>query len=81
MAIFKSKDEKDVKGSAAVKESTENQDSQGPTHDEIALLAYGIYLDRGGSEGGELEDWLEAEKRLLSERVHRLAPKSKSTTA
>jgi hypothetical protein len=81
MAILKSKEEKDVKGSAAAKESTENQDSQGPTHDEIALLAYGIYLDRGGSEGGELEDWFEAEKRLFSEWAHRHAPKSKSTAA
>ena len=52
MAIFKGKDEKDIKGSTAAKESTENQDSQGPSHDEIALMAYGIYLDRGGSEGG-----------------------------
>jgi hypothetical protein len=81
MAIFKGKDEKDIKGSAAAKESTENQDSQGPTHDEIALMAYGIYLDRGGSEGGELEDWFEAEKRLLSEWAQNRAPKSKSTAA
>ena len=81
MAIFKSKDEKDVKDSAASTETSGNQDSQGPTHDEIALLAYGIYLDRGGSEGGHLEDWFEAEKRLLSERLHRQAPKSKSTAA
>jgi hypothetical protein len=81
MAIFKGREEKDVRASAASSESTGNQDSQGPTHDEIAILAYGIYLDRGGSEGGELEDWLEAEKRLLSERVHRLAPRSKSTAA
>ncbi len=81
MAIFKGKDEKDITGSAAAKQPAESQDSQGPTHDEIALLAYGIYLDRGGAEGGELDDWFEAEKRLLSEWAHRLAPKSKSTTA
>jgi hypothetical protein len=81
MAIFKGKEEKDVRASAAPSESAGNQDSQGPTHDEIALLAYGIYLDRGGSEGGHLEDWLEAEKRLLSEWAENRAPKSKSTAA
>lgn len=81
MAIFNSKEEKDIKGSASSTETSGNQDSQGPDHDEIALLAYGIYLERGGSEGRELEDWLEAEKRLVAEWAHRHAPKSKSTTA
>jgi hypothetical protein len=33
-----------------------------PTHEEIALRAYEIYLKRGGGSGGELNDWLAAEK-------------------
>jgi hypothetical protein len=35
-----------------------------PTQEEIALRAYEIYLKRGGENGGELEDWLAAEKEL-----------------
>jgi hypothetical protein len=81
MAIFKRKNEEDIKGKVAPNESPEYQDAQGPTHDEIALMAYGIFLDRGGAEGGESEDWFEAEKRLLSERAQNRVPKSKSTAA
>jgi hypothetical protein len=33
-----------------------------PTHEEIALRAYEIYLKRGGESGRELNDWLAAEK-------------------
>jgi len=36
-----------------------------PTHEEIALRAYQIYLERGGSPGNELEDWTQAERELL----------------
>jgi hypothetical protein len=35
-----------------------------PTHEEIALRAFEIYLKRGGESGGELDDWLAAEKEL-----------------
>jgi hypothetical protein len=30
----------------------------------IAAEAYAIYLERGGAHGHDLEDWLEAERRL-----------------
>ncbi len=36
-----------------------------PTHEEIALRAYQIYLERGGAPGNELEDWTRAERELL----------------
>lgn len=36
-----------------------------PTHEEIALRAYHIYLERGGAPGNELEDWTRAERELL----------------
>ena len=36
-----------------------------PTHEEIALRAYEIYLERGGAPGHELEDWVRAERELL----------------
>lgn len=41
----------------------------GPTPDEIAEEAYKIYLGRGGEHGRDLEDWLEAERRLTSPRA------------
>ena len=39
-----------------------------PTHEEIAPRAFEIYLKRGGESGGELEDWLAAEKELTESR-------------
>jgi hypothetical protein len=39
-----------------------------PTPDEIAAEAYRIYMGRGASDGQDMEDWLEAERRLSEER-------------
>lgn len=36
-----------------------------PTHEEIALRAYEIHLERGGAPGYALEDWLRAESELM----------------
>jgi Protein of unknown function (DUF2934) len=38
------------------------------SHDEIQRLAYHIYLSRGGEQGHEVEDWLQAERELKSKR-------------
>lgn len=35
-----------------------------PTHEEIALRAYEIYLERGGAPGDALQDWTRAEREL-----------------
>jgi hypothetical protein len=35
-----------------------------PTYEEIAEAAYHRYLNRGGSDGRDFEDWIEAEKSL-----------------
>lgn len=35
-----------------------------PTHKDIELRAYEIYLQRRGEDGNELNDWLAAEKEL-----------------
>lgn len=45
-----------------------------PTHEEIALRAYEIYLERGGAPGDALQDWTRAE-RELSEKNNK--PKGK----
>ncbi|MBY0249160.1 MAG: DUF2934 domain-containing protein [Nitrospiraceae bacterium] len=35
---------------------------------EIALRAYELYLQRGGTDGHEVEDWLRAEREVLSKQ-------------
>ena len=39
-----------------------------PTHQEIALRAYHIYLERGATPGNQLEDWTRAERELTEEQ-------------
>ncbi len=36
-----------------------------PTHEEIELRAYQIFIERGGEPGHDVEDWLQAESELL----------------
>jgi len=40
-----------------------------PTPDEIAAEAYFIYCERGCYDGRDMEDWLEAERRLSARRA------------
>jgi hypothetical protein len=35
-----------------------------PTHEEIAARSYELYLERGGGDGHDVEDWLQAEQQL-----------------
>jgi Protein of unknown function (DUF2934) len=35
-----------------------------PTHEEIARRAFEIFLARGGEDGRDVEDWLQAEQEL-----------------
>lgn len=39
-----------------------------PTYDEIAAEAYARYVSRGGADGGDIADWLEAEQMLREQR-------------
>ncbi len=49
--------------------SSSNADSSDdPTYDEIAEAAYQRYLQRGGSDGRDFDDWLEAERELKARR-------------
>jgi hypothetical protein len=36
----------------------------------IQMLAYEIFLSRGGHDGNDLADWLEAERVVLSDVAH-----------
>ena len=55
---------------AAANMSTSNAIANGetPTYDEIAEAAYQRYLQRGGADGRDFDDWLEAERDLKARR-------------
>jgi hypothetical protein len=38
--------------------------SSQPTREDIERRAYEIYVERGGGEGREMDDWLQAEREL-----------------
>jgi hypothetical protein len=46
------------------------RDTNGPIvkHEEIEKRAYEIYLQRGGGDGRDLDDWFAAEQELDHER-------------
>lgn len=51
--------------------SSPSEDAGGaynPTYDEIAEAAYQRYLRRGGTDGQDFDDWLEAERELKARR-------------
>ena len=39
-----------------------------PTEDEVRVRAYHRYLERGGTHGNDIGDWVEAERELRLER-------------
>ena len=45
-------------------------DSMGsePSEEDIRMRAYSRYLERGGGDGQDFEDWLEAERELKGGR-------------
>ena len=49
-----------------------------PTHEEIALRAYHIYLQRNGAPGNPFEDWKRAEQELVREAAKPKARARKS---
>jgi Protein of unknown function (DUF2934) len=38
---------------------------------EVARRAYAHFLQRGGAEGHDVDDWLTAERELMEERANR----------
>ena len=51
-----------------------------PTHEEIELRAFQIYVGRGGAPGNDLEDWLQAEFELI-EKYGKTGQTAKATVA
>jgi hypothetical protein len=53
------------------------------TLERIEQRAYELYLERGGEDGGDLADWLAAERELteLPEQPNSNAPQARATAA
>ena len=50
--------------------SLEDRPAEGsPTREEIELRAYQIYMERGGADGQDMDDWLQAERELVERSV------------
>jgi len=49
-----------------VEASFEPQAIAGKDRTKVAVLAYGLYEQRGREDGHDLDDWLEAEQRIGS---------------
>jgi hypothetical protein len=54
---------------AADMSGTANADRGNPGYDEIAEAAYHRFLRRGGQDGGDIDDWIEAERELRQRRA------------
>jgi hypothetical protein len=52
-----------VQGDASDRTTSASMSSE-PSEEDIRIRAYHRYLERGGGEGMEYDDWLEAEREL-----------------
>lgn len=46
-------------------------DSAAPSHEEISLRAHQLWCQQGCPQGHDLDNWLEAQRQLLSEYANR----------
>ena len=51
-----------------LKPPTQPQRAQAGREEEIARVAYALYLQRGGDHGHDFEDWLNAEAIVRKQR-------------
>lgn len=53
-----------------------------PTAEQIEQRAYELYLERGGADGGDVDDWLAAERELteVSEESVSAAPRARAAS-
>jgi hypothetical protein len=52
-----------------------------PTREEIELRAHQIYAERGGADGRDVEDWLQAERELLDEKYGKTGRMAKAVSS
>ena len=55
-------------GSGSVQDRKPSAQAHTPSADEIAQAAYQRYLSRGGRDGSDFDDWIEAERELTTRR-------------
>jgi hypothetical protein len=63
---------------AATPRPKKSRVAKSPAHEEIALRAYHIFLERRGAPGNPFEDWARAERELLEQKPKRATPRRKS---
>jgi len=54
---------------------------QSPRPEQIAARAYQLYLERGRTNGHDVDDWLQAEYELMQLPVRKLAEIERPTVA
>jgi hypothetical protein len=54
----------EVRANAIQSDAENTSADQAPSHEQIRLRAYEIFLERGGFPSNELDDWLQAEREL-----------------
>jgi hypothetical protein len=58
-----------VTGTERLESADDRSERSGhPSYEEIAQAAYERYLRRGGTDGRDFDDWIEAERELREER-------------
>ena len=45
--------------------SVPTEKSPHPTHEEIELCVFQIFIERGGADGHDVDDWVQAEQELV----------------
>ena len=65
----------------AIIRSSEQVDGGSPedVHSRIAQLAYSLYEQRGGEHGHDVEDWIQAERTVLTSHNHVAAKMDESS--
>jgi hypothetical protein len=67
-------------GTAPTRSTTESTGKKSPTWEEIQVRAYEIYLERGGTDGSDLEDWLRAEREFQQSTTSKSRESSSTAT-
>lgn len=67
MAKFRKQDEQPefAEGELVAPHLTGDTTAANPDREKLASRAYELYLERGGADGMDMDDWLEAERELL----------------
>ena len=73
------KSQSETTATTAAKPRTARTAKSAPTHEEIALRAYHIYLQRNGTPGNPFDDWKQAEQQLLAEAAAKPKPRARKS--